>query len=110
MPAATPFARLEQRVNRATMQHLANASVLPGAGGAALPAILDSDIDPASPFADVLMQTAHVLSMVPPPGGLVEGDTLTVTCHQWPGGQACVVSTAVNTDSSGFAVFGIAPL
>ena len=63
------------------------------------------------PFADVATVQRHSVRVWGEGmGALHEGATCILTTAGWPAGQPCRVSTPVEQDADGWAVFDVVPL
>ncbi len=111
MPAAFPFDAAQDLVTQGVQQHLANASVGLMAGGPTVGALYDSEAPQGSPFQDVATAARHMLSLcIVGLGDVAEGDEVIVTTRQWPAGQRCRITTPVEPDAGGWAVFEVVPV
>lgn len=104
------FAAMEQRLNSVVAQRLSNAMLQLTPTGQATPCIHEVE-QPDSPFADVVTRLAHSVGvwLANVEGVLSEGATVILTTSQWPQGQACRITTPVDADATGWAVFQVNP-
>lgn len=105
------FAAMQTRVNAAAARHLTNALLQLQAGGPAWAAMYDTDLPDSMPFADVATAQRHSVRVWGEGmGALCEGADCILTTAGWPAGQPCRVSTPVELDADGWAVFDVVPL
>lgn len=110
MVALPAFAAVEAMVNEGVSGALANAMLQLTPTGQATPCIHEVE-QPDSPFADVVTKPTHSVGvwLANVEGVLSEGATVILTTSQWPQGQACRITTPVDTDATGWAVFQVNP-
>lgn len=105
------FAAMQTRVNAAAARHLTNALLQLQAGGPAWAAMYDTDLPDSMPFADVATAQRHSVRVWGEGmGALCEGADCILTTAGWSAGQPCRVSTPVELDADGWAVFDVVPL
>ncbi len=99
------------RVRDAVTRHHANALLQLSATGPAWACIYEAARQEASPFGGVVTKPAHSVGvwLANVEGVLSEGATVILTTSQWPQGQACRITTPVDADATGWAVFQVNP-